>query len=162
MKARTIDSYLLQDTLKSASALARTRSGWRLLNEANTVWFAKYLKGTPIYAIKCFESSRPLKHCKGFGRRRDNAKSGLRRGRGCEGGTLTVAEKVTLSEHGPNFFRVYGTEKEVMSMITITSDVDLTSVGRNRILGVPAPVPEPSALLALGIGVALLAVRKRR
>jgi hypothetical protein len=79
-----------------------------------------------------------------------------------EMGSLSYSQTVSVDEQGPNFFRVYGTDKEVMSMITIVSDVEIGAISRNRIEAVPEPVPEPSALVALGIGMALLAARRRR
>jgi len=78
-----------------------------------------------------------------------------------EQGSLSYSETFSVDKQGPNTFRVYGTEKEVMSTISIISDVDLSGVSRNRISAVPGAVPEPAAFIALGIGLAGLLVRKR-
>jgi hypothetical protein len=78
-----------------------------------------------------------------------------------EGGSLSYSETFSVGKQGPNTFRVYGTEKEVMSTISIVSDVDFSGVTRNRISAMPGAVPEPSAFIALGIGLAGLLARKR-
>ena len=79
-----------------------------------------------------------------------------------EMGSLSYSQTVSLDKQGPNFFRVYGTDKEVMSMITIVSDVEIGAITRNRIESMPEPVPEPSAFIALGLGMAMLVARRRR
>lgn len=76
-------------------------------------------------------------------------------------GSLSYSETFVVNEQGPNAFRLYGTEKEVFSSISIMSTVDLSGVSQNRISAVPGAVPEPAAFIALGIGLAGLLVRKR-
>lgn len=78
-----------------------------------------------------------------------------------EQGALSYSETFVVNEQGPNTFRIYGTEKEVFSSISIMSTVDLSGVSQNRISAVPGAVPEPAAFVALGIGLAGLLVRKR-
>lgn len=78
-----------------------------------------------------------------------------------EQGSLSYSEVFSVNEQGPNTFRVYGTEKEVFSSISIMSTVELSGVSQNRISAVPGAVPEPAAFVALGIGLAGLLVRKR-
>lgn len=79
-----------------------------------------------------------------------------------EQGSLSHTETFSVDERGPNWFRVYTTDKEVLSMITFTSDVEIGAVRNNGVYAVPNPVPEPSSFLALGVGLmALVALRRR-
>jgi hypothetical protein len=78
-----------------------------------------------------------------------------------ENGSLSYAETFSVSKSGPNTFRVYGTEKEVMSAVSILSTVELSGVSRNRIYALPGSVPEPAAFIVLGVGLAGLLARRR-
>lgn len=78
-----------------------------------------------------------------------------------EQGSLSYSEIFSVDKQGPNAYRIYGTEKEVMSSISILSTVELSGVSQNRISAMPGAVPEPAAFVALGIGLVGLMVRKR-
>lgn len=81
---------------------------------------------------------------------------------------LHVAGGVALSgtfavvAGGENWFKVYGTEGEVMDKVTLLSTAELQDVRQNRIGAAPLPVPEPSALAGLGVGLALLLRRRMK
>ncbi len=77
-------------------------------------------------------------------------------------GALVHSETFMLNEQGPNWFRIYGTENEAISNVSVSSAVDIAGIRNNRILGVPNPVPEPSGILALGLGLLSLAALRKR
>jgi len=77
-------------------------------------------------------------------------------------GALSLTETFSVDKQGPNWFRIYGTEKEAFSTVEVTSTVELGAVRNNRANAVPNPVPEPSAFAALGVGlIGLLWARRK-
>jgi hypothetical protein len=78
------------------------------------------------------------------------------------GGGVAHSGTFAISENGSNWFKVYGTEGEVMDKIVLTHTGDIQDVRQNRIGAAPLPVPEPSALAGLGVGLALLLRRRMK
>jgi len=78
------------------------------------------------------------------------------------GPTPSLSQVFSIDGAGENWFRIYATEGEVLSHVSISSTSEIQAVGQNRIAAVPAPVPEPSSLAAIGLGLVLLLRRRVR
>lgn len=76
------------------------------------------------------------------------------------GSSVEATGTFAISAGGSNWFRIYGTEGEVLSKVTLSSTGEIMDVRQNRIGAAPAPVPEPSAIVGLGIGLAMLLRRR--
>lgn len=76
------------------------------------------------------------------------------------GNTVEATGTFAIAAGGSNWFRIYGTEGEVLSKVTLSSTGEIMDVRQNRIGAAPAPVPEPSAIVGLGIGLAMLLRRR--
>jgi len=76
------------------------------------------------------------------------------------GNSVAATGTFAISAGGSNWFKIYGTEGEVLSKVTLTSTGQILDVRQNRIGAAPAPVPEPSAIVGLGIGLTLLLRRR--
>ncbi|MDQ2985321.1 MAG: PEP-CTERM sorting domain-containing protein [Armatimonadota bacterium] len=79
-----------------------------------------------------------------------------------EAGSVTLTESFAVKAAGENWFRIYGTDGEVMSQVSFSSSAEILDVRQNRIGAAPAPVPEPASIAALGIGLAMLLRRRTR
>jgi hypothetical protein len=77
-------------------------------------------------------------------------------------GALVHTKTFSLEEQGPNWFRIYGTEGEAFSAVTLTSTIELAAIRNNQIYAVPNPVPEPAGILGLALGLASLAAFRKR
>jgi len=64
-----------------------------------------------------------------------------------------------LDGEGENFFRIIASNGQLMTQVTLHTDVDLQDISQVRIGGA---VPEPGTFLALGVGLAVLVARRRR
>ena len=78
------------------------------------------------------------------------------------GGGVAFSGTFAVVAGGENWFKVYGTEGEVLDKVTLSSTADMLDVRQNRIGAAPLPVPEPSALAGLGVGLALLLRRRMK
>ncbi len=76
------------------------------------------------------------------------------------GGSLVQSETFDIAARGPNFIKIYSTEKETADVITISMSTGFTDIRQNRAFMVPDAVPEPATLVILGIALATL--RRRR
>jgi len=76
------------------------------------------------------------------------------------GNAVAATGTFAISAGGSNWFKIYGTEGEVLSKVTLSSTGEILDVRQNRIGAAPAPVPEPSAIVGLGIGLTLLLRRR--
>jgi len=73
---------------------------------------------------------------------------------------LVYSDTFAIVAGGENWFKVYGTEGESMSKVTLSSTSEIMDVRQNRIGAAPASVPEPSAIVGMGIGLAMLLRRR--
>lgn len=78
------------------------------------------------------------------------------------GGGVAFSGTFAIVAGGENWFKVYGTEGEVLDKVTMSSTGQIQDVRQNRIGAAPLPVPEPSALAGLGVGLALLLRRRMK
>jgi hypothetical protein len=78
------------------------------------------------------------------------------------GGGLAHTGTFAISMNGSNWFKVYGTDGEVLDKVVLTHTGDMQDVRQNRIGAAPLPVPEPSALAGLGVGLAMLLRRRMK
>ena len=76
-----------------------------------------------------------------------------------ETGVGSTVAMLDLDGSGENFFRIYGDSGSTIDKVSLITTVDHDDIRQVRIGGA---VPEPSALLALGVGLALYSVRRRR
>ncbi|HET6644258.1 MAG TPA: PEP-CTERM sorting domain-containing protein [Fimbriimonadales bacterium] len=76
-----------------------------------------------------------------------------------ETGVGSTVAMFDLDGSGENFFRIYGDMGSTIDKLSLVTTVDQDDIRQVRIGGA---VPEPSALLALGVGLALYVVRLRR
>jgi hypothetical protein len=76
------------------------------------------------------------------------------------GNSIAATGTFAISTSGSNWFRIYGTQGEVMTKVSMTSTGQISDVRQNRIGAAPAPVPEPSAIVGLGIGLTMLLRRR--
>lgn len=76
------------------------------------------------------------------------------------GSSLVYSDTFAIPSNGSNWFNIYGTEGEAMSKVTMSSTGEIMDVRQNRIGAAPASVPEPSAIVGLGIGLAMLLRRR--
>lgn len=75
-------------------------------------------------------------------------------------GDLAQSGMFKLEDGTANWFRVFSTAGETLSAVKFFSDCEMKDVRHNRIGAAPNPVPEPSAIVGLGIGLAMLLRRR--
>jgi hypothetical protein len=75
-------------------------------------------------------------------------------------GAVVHTETFAVVGGGENWFKIYGTEGEVMSHVKFSATGEILDFRQNRLGAGPAPVPEPSAIVGLGTGLAMLLRRR--